>query len=110
MVLLFVVLMFYFCVCCFINFLGGLEAHVFEDSPKTVVLFKGLTLTAGQTARMNHSVLMRGLGLGHVFVHTITVTDASLNGLVIFLYQCFLVIYLLTLFFIGSVFVFFCFS
>ena len=45
---------------------------------------KGLTLTASQTGRMNHDVLTRGLGLGHVFVHTITVTDLAHNGLVAF--------------------------
>ena len=57
---------------------------MFKDSAKSVVFSKGLTLTAGQTGRMNHHVLTRGLGLGHVFVHTISVTDVAHNGLVAF--------------------------
>ena len=49
----------------------------------SVVFPTGLKLTAGQTARLNQWVLTRGLGCGHVFVHTITLTDVAHNGLVI---------------------------
>ena len=68
---------------CFLAYYKCTEAHVFEDSANSVVFSRGLRLTAGQTARMNNCVLTRGPGLGHVFVHTIKVTDVAHNGLVI---------------------------
>ena len=58
------------------------EAHVFEGAATAVVFSRGVELSAGQTARMNKCVLTRGLGLGAVFVHTITFTDVVHNGLV----------------------------
>ena len=58
------------------------EAHVFEGAATAVVFSSGVELTAGHTTRMNNYVHERGLGLGAVFVHTITLTDVAHNGLV----------------------------
>ncbi|CAM0955265.1 unnamed protein product [Alopecurus aequalis] len=58
-----------------------IEPHVFEDSATVVVFSGGLELTAAQTSRMNQCVLTRGLGLGVVFVHTLTKSDVQGNGL-----------------------------
>ena len=71
------------------------EAHVFEGAATAVVFSSGVELTAGQTARMNNYVHEHGLGLGAVFVHTITLTDVANNGLVnIVLVLSFLVFYI----------------
>ena len=81
------------------------EAHVFEGAATTVVFSSGVELTAGQTARMNNYVHERGLGLGAVFVHTITLIDVAHNGLVNivlvlsffgFFYLCFILILMVT--------------
>ena len=68
----------------FVFVLMHVEAYVFEGAATSVVFSKGVELTAGQIARMNKYVSTRGLGLGAVFVHTITFTDVTHNGLVKF--------------------------
>ncbi|CAM0906605.1 unnamed protein product [Alopecurus aequalis] len=52
------------------------------DTEATVTVFtNGLQLTGAQTATMNDRVLMRGIGMGPLFVHKLTQSDIKQNGL-----------------------------
>ncbi|KAK1686698.1 hypothetical protein QYE76_047546 [Lolium multiflorum] len=59
----------------------GIEKHRVEEIPTAVVHTQGVTLTTAQTLKKDQLLRERGLGLGVVFVHTLTNTDLRGNGL-----------------------------
>ncbi|KAM0923543.1 hypothetical protein ACQ4PT_005461 [Festuca glaucescens] len=52
-----------------------------QELPTIVVHTKGLSLTMAQTLKKEKLLCERGLGMGPVFVHTLTDTDVKGNGL-----------------------------
>ncbi|KAK1603220.1 hypothetical protein QYE76_018223 [Lolium multiflorum] len=59
----------------------GTEKHRVDEIPTAVVHTKGVMLTTAQTLKKEQLLRERGLGLGVVFVHTLTNTDLKGNGL-----------------------------
>ena len=55
---------------------------MYAEIPTAVVHTKGVMLTTAQTLKKEQLLRERGLGLGVVFVHTLTNTDLKGNGLV----------------------------
>ncbi|KAK1649415.1 hypothetical protein QYE76_067220 [Lolium multiflorum] len=60
----------------------GTEKHRVDEIPTAVVHTKGVMLTTAQTLKKEQLLRERGLGLGVVFVHTLTNTDLKGNGLI----------------------------
>jgi uncharacterized membrane protein YecN with MAPEG domain len=56
--------------------------NLYAEIPTAVVHTKGVMLTTAQTLKKEQLLRERGLGLGVVFVHTLTNTDLKGNGLV----------------------------
>ncbi|KAM0918181.1 hypothetical protein ACQ4PT_008814 [Festuca glaucescens] len=59
----------------------GIEKHRVEEIPTLVVHTEGVMLTTGQTLKKQQLLRERSLGIGVVFVHTLTKTDVKGNEL-----------------------------
>ncbi|KAM0863034.1 hypothetical protein ACQ4PT_044863 [Festuca glaucescens] len=59
----------------------GVEKHRVEEVATTVVYTKDINLTSVQTTRKKQHLGQRGIGMGAVFVHTLTGTDTKANGM-----------------------------